>query len=186
MINKLNIELEQIRETLSIAKEETEKYRRTNKYIESYRLIGYENKLLTEEEFEDDATDAGELGSGHTVTVCYEVKMTDKALSDGGNLAQVNIKYKPTEHSGGASEISKDCNLDIATTAYHASMTENDAFVASVIEFALLLRDSRYKGTANYPALISRLKSLNLSGDEFKTEFRSLVESYYKPIQAYE
>ena len=155
-------------------------------YIESYRLIGYENKLLTEEEFEDDATDAGELGSGHTVTVCYEVKMTDKALSDGGNLAQVNIKYKPTEHSGGASEISKDCNLDISTDAYHTSMTENDAFVASVIEFALLLRDSQYKGTANYPALISRLKSLNLSGDEFKTEFRSLVESYYKTIQTYE
>ena len=52
-------------------------------YVESYRLIGYENKLLTQEEFENSETDAGELGSGHTVTVVYELKMTDKTLAEG-------------------------------------------------------------------------------------------------------
>ncbi len=147
-------------------------------YVESYRLIGYENKLLTQEEFEDDATDAGELGSGHTVTVAYEIKMTDKALDAEDNLAQVTIKYKPTENSGGESETSKEVLLDVGTTSYHTTLTSQDAFIASVIEFALILRDSAYKGDANITDLIDRLNALTLE-DEFKTEFRDLVKTYY-------
>ena len=147
-------------------------------YVESYRLIGYENKLLTQEEFEDDATDAGELGSGHTVTVAYEIKMTDKALETEDNLAQVTIKYKPTENSGGESETSKEVLLDVGTTSYHTTLTSQDAFIASVIEFALILRDSAYKGDANITDLIDRLNALTLE-DEFKTEFRDLVKTYY-------
>ena len=147
-------------------------------YIDSYRLIGYENKLLTQEEFEDDTTDAGELGSGHTVTVAYEIKLTDKALGSEENFAQVTIKYKPTENSGGASDISKETLLDVKTSAYHEVLTEQDAFIASVIEFALILRDSAYKGDANITDLIDRLNALTLE-DEFKTEFRDLVKTYY-------
>ena len=147
-------------------------------YVESYRLIGYENKLLTQEEFEDDATDAGELGSGHTVTVAYEIKMTDKALEAEDNLAQVTIKYKPTENSGGESETSKEVLLNVGTTSYHTTLTSQDAFIASVIEFALILRDSAYKGDANIADLIDRLNALTLE-DEFKTEFRDLVKTYY-------
>ena len=147
-------------------------------YIDSYRLIGYENKLLTQEEFEDDTTDAGELGSGHTVTVAYEIKLTDKALGSEENFAQVTIKYKPTENSGGASDISKETLLDVKTSAYHEVLTAQDAFIASVIEFALILRDSAYKGDANITDLIDRLNALTLE-DEFKTEFRDLVKTYY-------
>lgn len=148
-------------------------------YVDSYRLVGYENKLLTEEEFENDETDAGELGSGHTVTVAYEIKLTDKAFVDGENLAQVNVKYKPTENSGGASETSKEVLLDVSTSAYRTAMTTQDSFIASVIEFALILRDSQYKGTASLPTLIDRLNGLDLSGDELKAEFRQLVKTYY-------
>ena len=147
-------------------------------YIDSYRLIGYENKLLTQEEFEDDTTDAGELGSGHTVTVAYEIKLTDKALGSEENFAQVTIKYKPTENSGGASDISKETLLDVKTSAYHEVLTAQDAFIASVIEFALILRNSAYKGDANITDLIDRLNALTLE-DEFKTEFRDLVKTYY-------
>ena len=147
-------------------------------YVESYRLIGYENKLLTQEEFEDDTTDAGELGSGHTVTVAYEIKLTDKALDSEENFAQVTIKYKPTENSGGASETSKEVLLDVGTMSYHTTLTSQDAFIASVIEFALILRDSAYKGDANITDLIDRLNALTLD-DEFKTEFRDLVKTYY-------
>ncbi len=151
-------------------------------YVDSYRLIGYENKLLTEEEYNDENTDAGELGSGHTVTVAYELKLTDKALQAEENFAQVNIKYKTTENSG-ESDVSKEALLDIKTSAYHQTLTENDMFVASVIEFALLLRDSTYKGNASLATLIERMSGLNLENDEFKTEFRGLVNTYYEKTQ---
>ena len=147
-------------------------------YIDSYRLLGYENKLLTEEEFESDETDAGELGSGHTVTIAYEIKLTDKAFDSAENLAQVSIKYKPTENSGGASETSKEVFMDIKTSAYHTALTQQDAFIASVVEFALILRDSKYKGDASITDLIDRLNGLELT-DEFKQEFRDLVKTYY-------
>ena len=147
-------------------------------YIDSYRLLGYENKLLTEEEFESDETDAGELGSGHTITVAYEIKLTDKAFDSAENLAQVSIKYKPTENSGGVSETSKEVFMDIKTSAYHTALTQQDAFIASVVEFALILRDSEYKGDASITDLIDRLNGLELA-DEFKQEFRDLVKTYY-------
>ena len=151
-------------------------------YIDSYRLIGYENKLLTEEEFENDQTDAGELGSGHTVTVVYEVKLTDKALEEGENLAQVTIKYKPTENSGGLQETSKEVLLDVNASAYHATLTKQDTFIASVVEFALLLRDSDYKADASLSAIVQRLQTLDLSDDDFKTEFRDMVKKYQQNI----
>ena len=147
-------------------------------YVDSYRLIGYENKLLSQEEFEDETTDAGELGSGHTVTVAYEIKLTEKAFVENENLAQVTIKYKPTENSGGAQDTSKEALLDIKTTAYHETLTMQDAFIASVIEFALILRDSAYKGDATFADLIDRLNALELT-DEFKMEFRDLVKTAY-------
>ena len=71
--------------------------------------------------------------------------------------------------------------MDIKTSAYHEVLTSQDAFIASVVEFALLLRDSQYKGSATLEGLISRLDALDtyLSGDEFKAEFRELVKTYY-------
>ena len=147
-------------------------------YVDSYRLIGYENKLLTYEQFEDDATDAGELGSGHTVTVVYEIKLTDQALAASENLAQVHIKYKPTANVGG-DEAVQDLVLDVPCDTYRTEPSETDIFVGSVIEFALLLRDSTYAADADLNALISRLEALDLSADPYKQEFRELV-SYYR------
>lgn len=146
-------------------------------YVDSFRLIGYENKQLTQEEFENSETDAGELGSGHTVTVVYEIKLTEKALTEGENLAQVVVKYKPTENVGG-DETEQELIMDISTAAYHAQPTQTDAFVAGVVEFALLLRDSQYKADADLNVLIDRLQALDLSADAFKEEFRQLVCLY--------
>lgn len=163
---------------LTVAKDVKASVTFNPEYVESFRLIGYENKLLTEDEYNDDATDAGELGSGHTVTVAYEIKMTEKAFVEGENLAQVGIKYKQTENSGGLEDQSREITLDIKTTAYHTSLTATDVFVASVIEFALLLRNSEYKGTATLDGLIERLSQQDFSNDEFKQEFKELVSTY--------
>ena len=151
-------------------------------YVESYRLIGYENKLLTEDQFNDSSTDAGELGSGHTVTVVYEIVMTDKELSEGNKIADVTVRYKPTENVGASGE-DMELTLTIGTEAYHSEMTATDAFVASVVEFALILRDSDYKADADINALITRLSDLDLSDDEFKEEFRELVTLYRVRIE---
>ena len=150
-------------------------------YIESYRLIGYENKLLTEEEFNDSNTDAGELGSGHTVTVVYEIKMKNDGVFKAEALlpiANVIIKYKPSENVGGDATEERELNLAVLNSDYKENPTDQDLFIASVVEFGLILRDSEYKADANLSSLISRLATLDLENDEFKAEFRELVNKY--------
>ena len=151
-------------------------------YVSSYRLVGYENKLLTEEEFNNSNTDAGELGSGHTVTVVYEIVMTDKALEAGESIADVVIKYKPTENVGADATTERELTLTVGTESYHEQLTKTDAFVASVVEFALILRKSGYKANANLDAVAQRLASIDLSDDEFKAEFAELVNIYIENL----
>ena len=145
-------------------------------YVESFRLIGYENKQLTQEEFENNATDSGELGSGHTVTVVYEIKLkaTDLPVSEG-NLAQVTVKYKAPNAAVEAA--SQELLLDVSWQAYHEEMTPQDACVASVVEFALAMRDSQYKADASLQSALNRLNDLDLSEDAYKEEFRELVKA---------
>ena len=153
-------------------------------WVEGFRLIGYENKLLTEEEFNDSSTDAGELGSGHTVTVVYEIKMKSNdwiAYDSILNFADVIIKYKPTENVGGDATQEQELTFSV-TNGDYGLPTEQDLFIASVIEFALILRDSEYKADASLEELITQLASLDLSGDEFKAEFRDLVKKYEENI----
>ena len=148
-------------------------------YVESYRLIGYENKQLTQDQFNDENTDAGEIGSGHTITVVYEIKLTDKALTEGENIAQVKLRYKPTENSVGDTQ-TKESVLDIGTNVYHTVRTNTDGFVAAVVEFALVLRESEYRGDATLQTLIERLGRLDVANDEFKQEFVELVGTYHE------
>ncbi len=158
-------------------------------YVEAFRLVGYENKLLTEEEFNDSNTDAGELGSGHTVTVVYEIKMKNEGVFRAEailSLASVVIKYKPTENVGGNATDEKELTLGIFNSDYREQPTEENLFVASVVEFALILRDSKYKAEANLEELITQLESLDLSGDEFKAEFRELVKKYAENIDDFD
>ena len=153
--------------------------------VESFRLIGYENKLLTEEEFNDSDTDAGELGSGHTVTVVYEIKMKDEgvfARESVEKIADVIIKYKPTENVGGNATDEKELTLSVMNYDFTGTPTDENLFVASVVEFALILRDSKYKAEANLEELITQLQGLDLSDDEFKNEFRDLVIKYAENI----
>ena len=150
-------------------------------YVESFRLVGYENKLLTEEEFNDSNTDAGEIGSGHTITVVYEIVLKDESvlmIESVEEIANVIIKYKPTENSGGNGTEEKELSLAVLNSYYNNPMTDQDIFIASVVEFALILRDSEYKAEANLEELITSLESIDLSTDELKAEFLELVKKY--------
>lgn len=152
-----------------------------SEWVDSFRLVGYENKLLTEEQFNDSNTDAGELGSGHTVTVVYEIKLVnDSKLYQENieNIANVIIKYKPTENVGGDAIEEKELNLGVLNSVYTPNPTDENLFVASVVEFGLILRNSEYKADANLDSLIERLNALDLANDPFKAEFRDLVITY--------
>ena len=153
-------------------------------YVTSYRLIGYENKLLSQEEFEDSSTDAGEIGSGHTITIVYELKVsnTEQHFPDDYEIATVKIKYKPTENvDGDGTEVELTSAIKISD--YHEIPTQNDVFIASVVEFALILRDSIYKADSDLNALITRLDTLDLTNDEYKVEFREIVKKYREQIE---
>ena len=143
-------------------------------YIDAYRLVGYETKQMTQDEFENTETDAGEIGSGHTVTVVYEIKLKEGVvLTEEGALASVELKYKTPDTNE-----DKSLTLDVSTAAYHETMTADDAFVASVVEFVLIARDSAYKADATLATLIARLDALDLSEDAYKAEFREIVKLY--------
>lgn len=137
--------------------------------VEKYRLIGYESKMLSQDEFYDENKDAGEIGSGHTVTAVYEIKIKDNAA---GNIATVEIKYKHPE-----SNENKNITETFTTYDYSANPDEDCIFIGCVVEYGLLLRNSEFKGNADFENIISRLSQLScVREDPFKAEFLEIVK----------
>lgn len=141
-------------------------------YVSSYRLIGYENKLLTEDDFNDEKKDAGEVGSGHTTIVCYEVVLKENVYESTNGLFDVTINYKdPTTNASKTTQ--KSFN---AADINHQS--ENFYFVSALVEFSLALRNSPYKENSTYQHALETLDaycSNLLKNDEYKQEFYNLV-----------
>ncbi|WP_211295252.1 vWA domain-containing protein [Neolewinella xylanilytica] len=119
------------------------------KQVAAYRLIGYENRLLDEEDFDDDTKDAGEMGAGHRVTVLYEIVPAGRGT---GDLGQLRVRYKAPE--GGYSR-----KMTQPVSAGPENPSNDLAWAAAVAEFAMLLRDSEYQGTANYTDCIARARA---------------------------
>ena len=141
--------------------------------VDSYRLIGYESKMMSQDEFEDENKDAGEIGSGHTVTAVYEVKLKQNA---DGEVAKAEVRYKDP-----ATEQSKSISVTCTTADYTQTPDEDSVFIGCVVEYGLLLRQSEYKGQASFGSVISRLQKLNcVANDQFKTEFLELVQKAAK------
>jgi Ca-activated chloride channel homolog len=145
-------------------------------FVDSYRLLGYENKMLTEDEWNEDQTDAGEIGSGHTVMVTYEVVLKD-GVSDTleDTLSTVRIRYKsPVVGEDDVLEIVHDVPVITGTQP-----TEDLIFAGAVIEFALILRDSEYKGQASLQAIVERISGLpSVQSDPYRAEFLALLSTY--------
>lgn len=139
--------------------------------VKEYRLIGYENRLLQKEDFDDDTKDAGELGAGHTVTALYEIVPRNNKAE--GDLAEIRLRYKLPEE-----EQSKFIKAPIANEAKTVAQTsDNFRFSASVAAYSLVLRDSKYKGDFNYDKII-RLANNSKGSDvhNFRSEFIDLVK----------
>lgn len=154
-------------------------------YIKGYRLIGYENRALAAEDFEDDTKDAGEIGAGHTVTALYEIVTNDSAMElssddlkysenkgeENGEMLTVAIRYKEPD-----GEQSKLLEYPVSESVYSETMSENLTFAAGVAQFGLVLRDSEYKGSSTCQSVLTLLADYDYSGDVYKDEFIYLVK----------
>jgi Ca-activated chloride channel family protein len=160
--------------------------------VKQYRLIGYENRLLKKEDFDNDKKDAGELGAGHTVTALYEIvpaketknykdledlkyqlsKLT-YAAKNSDELLTLKLRYKLPEKDTSEliTSVVKSEDNSLETTF------ENFNFSAAVAGFAMLLRDSKFKGNTDFN-MIENLAEDNVGEDKYgyRDEFVSLVK----------
>lgn len=163
--------------------------------VQGYRLVGYENRMLNKEDFNDDQKDAGDMGSGHTVTAIYEIipvgvkssflknvdslKYSSKIESMGApvyNDEIMNIKFRYKAPDGDVSKLIvhpvKNNTLSFSATS------DNFRFASAVSGFGMLLRNSEFKGGSSYPMILLLAKGA-ISNDKegYKKEFIELVES---------
>lgn len=140
--------------------------------IESYRLIGYENRVLSESDFTNDNTDAGEIGAGQNITALYEVKFRETYRATALPSITVDFKYKfPNQ------DYSYDLSLDIfdKNTPFMKS-SDFMKFTAAVASYSMLLTNSEYRGTSNTNNILQWLNSTRLKDEYgFKKEFKSIV-----------
>lgn len=139
----------------------------------SYRLIGYENRSLKNEDFENDSTDAGEIGAGQTITALYEV--TTSTNLSAGPYAKFDFRYKkPTESE---SRLLQHNVTDFPKEIGLAS--ENMRFAAAITAFGLLMKQSAHKGTANKELVLTlgtNAKTYDPNG--YRTQFIELVNKW--------
>ncbi len=141
--------------------------------VEAYRLIGYENRLLEKEEFEDDSKDAGEIGAGQNITVLYEIKPFQSPTARMSPTFTIQFRYKnPGE------ENSIPLTLEIFDESKtFLSASKQMIFTTSVAGFGMLLRDSEYKGSLTYDEVLKwTLETTDFDPHGFRNEFRSLVQ----------
>ncbi|MGM9643609.1 MAG: von Willebrand factor type A domain-containing protein [Eubacteriales bacterium] len=137
--------------------------------VEAYRLVGYENRLLDKEDFNDDTKDAGEVGASHQVTVCYEIKLAEQ-VPGAEVLATLRTRYKnPGEPLSHLNEYQID-RSDISS-----GEDADSKFLCAVIETCMILRKSQYLGDSTLDGIIEELESLNLSEYPERAEFLDLL-----------
>jgi Ca-activated chloride channel family protein len=163
--------------------------------VESYRLIGYENRLLNDEDFNDDTKDAGEMGAGHNVTALYELvpvgsgegrpaidplkyqtaRETEVRKADlTGEYLTIKLRYKKPD--GKTSMLLEKAVKGYVTDIEDAS--ENLKFAAAVSEFGMILRDSEFKGNATLEgaALLAR-EGRGADDEGYRSEMIRLIKT---------
>jgi Ca-activated chloride channel family protein len=160
--------------------------------VRAYRLIGYENRLLANQDFNNDTKDAGEIGAGHTVTALYEIvpvgvegtvtlqrtdslryqqPRTQSSTQATDELAFVKLRFKRPDRS--------DSELrELPMRAQTGTPSSDFTFAASVASFGMLLRNSPNRGNATYESVISQA-STTLADDRsgYRREFVRLVQA---------
>lgn len=168
--------------------------------VASYRLIGYEDRLLKKEDFNNDAVNAGDIGAGHTVTALYEVVPTPLAKDDGreakGAPAVDELKYGPerrkadgenrnfaelltvkVRYKDPAGAVSRKLEFPLTDAgARFADASADFKFAAAVAEFGMILRDSPHKGTGTLADVIAWAQAgTDSDAGGYRGEFTGLV-----------
>lgn len=155
-------------------------------YVQGYRLLGYEDRILALEDFVNDQVDAGDMGSGHAMTAFYEIipvgvsseylgqapklKYQQTSINSGINeLATVRFRYKDPEEYNSEEVVS-------SVAPALEGVSADFELASSVIEFGLLLRNSAYRADANYDQVLERLTK-NLVGHIDEEKWRELLEN---------
>lgn len=163
-------------------------------YVQAYRLVGYENRLLAAEDFNNDAKLGGDMGVGHSVTAIYEIvpvgvkssiigtvdplKYQENKTSNKGSLnkelATVKFRYKDPD-----SDKSKLQQMVVSNQSKSMEAASADfQFASAVAEFGMLLRNSDYKQGSSFNALIARAKAAKGKDDEgYRAEFIRMAEN---------
>ena len=160
--------------------------------VQAYRLIGYENRLLNDEDFTDDTIDAGEIGSGHSVTALYEVipvGVDSKFAKDLPKLKYSNISSNAT-HSNELLTVKfrykkpdKNKSIELVRVVpcnvkEFADTSDDFKFASSIAMFGMQLRDSKYKGNSDYKKIVAfASKSKGEDNDGYRSEFIRLVKA---------
>ncbi len=156
--------------------------------VKAYRLIGYENRMLKSEDFNDDKKDAGDIGAGHTVTAIYEIipagskekiagvddlEYQKRQVVKSKDIMTLKLRYKEPDQSK-----SKLLKYKIKKENMKRRLSENFNWAVAVAEFGLLLRKSEYKANASFAHVLSLAKE-NKGKDEDgnRAEFIKLVET---------
>ncbi len=159
--------------------------------VEAYRLIGYENRALENQDFKNDAVDAGELGAGHSVTAIYEITpRTDPKAGEElkyqtsipnpeyrNEITEIRLRYKEPK-----AEISNELRQVVTfsnTPVKGVKLSEDFYFAAAVAEFGMILRGSQYQGTAAVDTVLGLAEQgLGEDTEGYRSEFIDLVNLY--------
>ena len=157
--------------------------------VKSYRLVGYENRLLADRDFNDDTKDAGEMGAGHAVTALYEIVPADGWEGDDGSVDPLKYQRRPRaerlsddwftvkvryqDPAGSPSKL-----LERAVRTEERAPSTDFRFAAAVAGFGMLLRDSEHKGNITWGDVLEMARSARGRDEEgYRAEFIRLVET---------
>ncbi|HJR60053.1 MAG TPA: von Willebrand factor type A domain-containing protein [Vicinamibacterales bacterium] len=170
------------------------------RFVAAYRLVGYENRILRKEDFNNDRKDAGEMGAGHAVTALYEIVPAGEPVPGGDvdplkyqqtveppartiatnstELMNIKIRYKvPLDKLGAGTEGETSRLLEFPVRDRESRMTANLGFAAAVAEFGMLLRRSEFMGSASWQHVLSLAREHRGSDpDGYRAEFIRLAD----------
>lgn len=177
--------VEKLKETtITVAKDVKMQVEFNPNYIAEYRLIGYENRVMNADDFEDDTKDGGEVGAGQQVTVCYELILgkgnngKDLKYQDNANLSSeaysneiltLSINYKEVDEDKSQTE-------EYPVLDKETEMSEDFSFVVGVIETSMVIRKSDYKGTSTIKEAIEFAQK-GSKNNEYREEFAKLIKN---------
>ena len=153
--------------------------------IRGYRLIGYEDRLMAAEDFANDERDGGEIGSGHRMTVLYEIVPADSDFEFG----EAESRYQNTRPANSADWLtvsirakdpegteSRLYEYPVNAEAASDTMSGNLRFAAGVAEAGMILRESEWKGSATWEQALELVRGCeDVTGDAYKEEFVYLL-----------